>query len=227
MRMSNIDTTGVTQDENRVNNQPDLAHDLRVEFFNHHAASWDADPEEVARTLNRLEQLRDRIGLKPGHNVLELGCGTGRITRWLADTVHPGRVVASDFSPAMLAQARSRGVPAELRFMDICAEVTVDDRYDVVFCFHSFPHFRDASRALRNIRGLLRPNGQLIVMHLAGSAEINLFHSRLAHPVCHDLLPSPVHWPQLLTGAGLNLISLTDEPGLFLLRADPADGDEA
>ncbi len=224
--MSNTDANSVTQDAKRVNTRHSLALDPRVEFFDRHAASWDEDAEEVARTLRRLEELRGRVGLKPGHNVLELGCGTGRITRWLADTVRPGRVVASDFSPAMLAQARSRGVPADFRLMDICAETSDDDQYDAVFCFHSFPHFRDHPRALRNIRALLGPKGQLIVMHLAGSAEINHFHSRLAHPVCHDLLPSPETWPQLLAGAGLNLISLTDEAGLFLLRAGLAGGNE-
>jgi SAM-dependent methyltransferase len=226
MAMSNTDASSVTQVINRVNCLHGFPLDPRIEFFDRHAASWDADAEEVARTLRRLEELRDRVGLKPGHNVLELGCGTGRITRWLADIVRPGRVVASDFSPAMLAQARSREVPAELRLMDICAEASADDQYDVVFCFHSFPHFRDPSRALRNIRALLGLKGQLIVMHLAGSAEINIFHSRLAHPVCHDLLPSPEAWPQLLAGAGLELISLTDEAGLFLLRAGPVGQNE-
>ena len=105
--------------------------------------------------------------------------------------------------------------------MDICADIPAEERFDVVFCFHSFPHFRDQPRALRNMRNLLKEGGQLVILHLAGSAEINHFHSGLAHPVCHDHLPSIDRWPDILAGAGLRLASSADEQGLFLLKATP------
>src|SRR6266568_402160 len=49
--------------------------------------------------LDRLQPVRDRGGL-----VLELGCGSGRLTRHLVDAGH--RVVATDASPAMLDLVR-------------------------------------------------------------------------------------------------------------------------
>jgi len=215
----------ITQQQNSVQERGQSAADPRIAFFDHHAPSWDADLGEVARTLARLRELRGDIGLRAGQNVLEVGCGTGRITGWLVETVQPGRVVAVDFSPAMLRQAQSRGVNASFRLFDICDETPMEEKLDVVLCFHSFPHFRNQLRALRKIRNLLAPGGQLVILHLAGSAELKQFHARLPRPVCHDHLPPQDLWPEMLGGCGLQLVSLTDEPGLFLLKAAASSGE--
>jgi SAM-dependent methyltransferase len=216
--MSVTENPNVTQEENCNTNGGAFA-DPRIAFFDHHAPGWDDDADDVALTLKRLGGLKDRLGLRAGEDVLEAGCGTGRITGWLAGMVQPGRVVAADFSPAMLVQARARGVPAEFRLMDICVENPCGDRFDTILCFNSFPHFRDQRAALRQIRRLLKPSGRLIILHLAGSAELNAYHSELAHPVCHDLMPSSDAWPGLLSGCGLALLNFTDEPDLYLLVA--------
>jgi demethylmenaquinone methyltransferase/2-methoxy-6-polyprenyl-1,4-benzoquinol methylase len=194
-----------------------------VAFFDRLAPAWDGDPGEVANNLRRLEALRDSLGLAAGLDLLKVGCGTGRITGWLLDAARPGRVVAVDFSPAMLARGRVRGVEAEFRLLDICEEFTMAEQFDVALCFQSFPHFRDKLRALKNLRRRLRSGGELIILHLQGSAELNAFHGQLSHPVCHDHLPPPHLWPDLLARCGFRLGSLTDRPDLFLLKAVPAN----
>lgn len=119
-----------------------------IAFFDRHAPTWDTNGPDPFATLRRLRELNGRLGLRAGQAVLEAGCGTGQITRWLADAVKPGKVVAADFSPAMLAQARARGVEAEFVLIDICCEEPWGRQFDVVLCFHSFPHFRDPAAAL-------------------------------------------------------------------------------
>lgn len=217
--MSVTNNSGVTQQPIRVQLRECPSCDPRIAFFDHHAPGWDADADEVARTLQRLETLRDRLGLRPGLEMLEAGCGTGRITKWLATSVAPGRVVAADFSPEMLAQARTGHPDGEFWLLDVCTEAPAENLFDVILCFNAFPHFRDQPRALQNFRQMLKPGGRLLILHLAGSAKLNHFHSRLAHPVCHDLLPAPEAWPDLLAAAGLQFQSVTDEPELFLLEA--------
>jgi SAM-dependent methyltransferase len=221
MAMSVTDRGSITQEKNRVHPECAVAPDPRIAFFDHHAPTWDNDANEVAQTLQRLEALRKRLGLHDGQDVLEIGCGTGRITGWLAQAVHPGRVVAVDFSPAMLAQAQMRGVAAQFRVMDICDEAFTEEAFDIVFCFNAFPHFRDQLRALRNIRRLLKPSGELVVLHLIGSQQLNEFHAQLSHPVCHDHMPPPDVWREMLACTGLQLMSLTDQPNLYLLKAVP------
>lgn len=195
------------------------ASDPRIEFFNRLAPAWDATGPSPVATLKQIQSLQPQLHLKPGQDLLELGCGTGQITGWLARCIQPGRVVAADFSPAMLERARDRGVEAEFRLLDICVEQSVTELFDVVLCFHSFPHFRDPTAALRQINRLLKPGGQLLVLHLAGSAHLNAFHRQLAAPVCQDHLPAASDWPALLQPVSLNLVEALDHEGLFLVRA--------
>ena len=197
-----------------------MAADPRIAFFDHHAPTWDQTRPDPVATLRRLQELNGRLGLRAGLDVLEVGCGTGQITRWLADLVKPGKVVAADFSPAMLAQARERGVDADFVLMDICGEGTVQRQFDVVLCFHSFPHFRDQAVALRQIARHLKPGGQLLVLHLVGSAQLNAFHHKVGGPVGHDHLPPASQWPELLRPVGLRVTEAVDREDLFLLKAE-------
>jgi ubiquinone/menaquinone biosynthesis C-methylase UbiE len=169
-----------------------------------------------------MESMKGQLGLAPGQDLVEIGCGTGQLTGWLASVVAPGRVVAIDFSAAMLAEARRRNVPAEFWQLDICGDSLGTDRFDVALCFNAFPHFRDQPAALRRIAQSLRPGGRVLILHLTGSAELNAFHQNLNGPVCHDLLPARDQWPTLIEGCGLRLDALVDQTDLFLLTAGRA-----
>ncbi len=193
--------------------------DPRIAFFDHHAQDWDENGPDVQETRRRLEENRDLLALKPGIELLELGCGTGEITKWLVDAVRPGKVVAVDFSPAMLEKARAKNIEAEFRCLDICTHLADQQRYDVVFCFHCFPHLRNQQVALQNIDQALKPGGRLIVMHLAGSARINAFHDSVGGAVSGDHLPSKNEWQTLLDNTNLQLGEWIDREDLFFLQA--------
>ena len=80
--------------------------------------------------------------------------------------------MAVDLSPRMLEQARLRAVDAEFVLFDVCRQDPLQRSFDVVLCFHSFTHFRDQATALRQITGLLKPGGELVVLHLSGSTPL-------------------------------------------------------
>jgi len=213
----------ITQIQNSVpGSRGSESADPRVGFFNELAPRWDRECSDPAGTLARLGVLAERLRLRPGQDVLELGCGTGQITGWLADRVRPGRVVAADFAPSMLDQARARGQEANVQLLDICRE-PAGARFDVVLCFNAFPHFRDKAAALRNIAASLKLGGRLLILHLSGRAKLNAFHQGLREPVCHDLLPDAGAWPGLLGRAGLRCVELADQDDLFLLECDAAE----
>jgi 2-polyprenyl-3-methyl-5-hydroxy-6-metoxy-1,4-benzoquinol methylase len=192
--------------------------DPRILFFDRHAAQWDtySDPQV---TLERLNQLSEPLKLNPGMDLLEVGCGTGQITQWLADRVRPGRVWGLDFSARMLEKARTKGITAEFIQGDVCDKVPGDRPFDTVLCFHSFPHFRDPFTALKNLAAALKTQGQLLILHLAGSREINRFHTEVGGPVAGDHLPEAGEWDVLLSRAGLRKLELIDQADLFFLRA--------
>ncbi len=194
--------------------------DPRIAFFDDLAGRWDEVGQSPIETVDRVASLADHLAIQPGEAVLEVGCGTGQLTGWLAEQAAPGTVVAVDFAPAMVDAARSKGIPAEFRVADVCRDDLGADRFDLVLCFHSFPHFRDHPAALRNLARALKPGGRLLVMHLCGSEAINAFHSGVGGAVSGDHLPAAHAWPALLAAAGLRLASLVDRDDLFLLRAE-------
>lgn len=193
--------------------------DPRISYFDALAARWD-DEEPSSQTMTgRLSQQAALLALRPGLSLLEVGCGTGKTTAWLAAQVAPGRVTAIDFAPEMIVRAKGKGLDADFACLDVCGDRLGCARYDVILCFHSFPHFRDQSAALRNFAQALKPGGRLIVMHLAGSDHINHFHANLDGPVNGDVLPVGQEWAALLASAGLSQTQLIDREDLFFVEA--------
>lgn len=107
--------------------------------------------------LELLEPVRVRHGL-----VIELGCGSGLLTRHLVEAGH--RVVATDASPAMLELARQHAPGAE----DIRRLVLPDDRIPpadaIVSVGHVLSYLPDEAsveRAVTRVAEALRPDGML------------------------------------------------------------------
>ena len=102
-----------------------------------------------------------------GHDVLELGCGTGKNTVWLAGLAT--RVIAMDFSSGMLEQARRRVVAMNVSFVrhDISEPWPVPDRtIDVVVGNLVLEHISDLAPVFAEAARVLRAGGQLFVCEL-------------------------------------------------------------
>ena len=78
----------------------------------------------------------------------------------------------------------------------------------------------DPSAALRQIVRHLKPRGQLLILHLVGSAQLNTFHHQVGGAVGHDHLPPASHWPELLRPVGLQVTEAVDREDLFLVKAE-------
>ncbi|MBM4091563.1 MAG: methyltransferase domain-containing protein [Planctomycetes bacterium] len=193
--------------------------DPRAAFFNELAPRWDETGQDPCETVMRVAEHAELLRLAAGEDLLEVGCGTAQLTGWLASRVSPGSVVAVDFAPAMLEAAHRKGVAADFRLADVCQDELGESCYDVVLCFHSFPHFRDQAAAVANLARALRDAGRLLVMHLAGSAQINAFHDQVGGAVGGDHLPSRDRFERLLAAAGLTIRQHIDREGLFFLEA--------
>jgi demethylmenaquinone methyltransferase/2-methoxy-6-polyprenyl-1,4-benzoquinol methylase len=198
--------------------------DPRVHFFNRLAENWDGQGPFADAMIAHLQEHRDLLGLHPGQDLLEVGCGTGKTTGWLVRQVAPGRVTAVDFAPQMVRQAAQKGIDADFRCTDVCRDDLGRSLYDVILCFHCFPHFRDQAAALRSLSRALKARGRLIVMHMAGSDHINEFHAGVDGPVKGDRLPQGTQWDPLLSQASLSRVRLLDREDLFFLEATKAPG---
>jgi len=132
----------------------------------HDAILTGATPERFEES-GRGDAERVRRWLRGGDAVLNIGCGVGRVERYLAPLV--GELWAIDVSGEMLARARKRleGLPnVHLREVgnDEFLRSFEDERFDVVFSFLVLQHLEkeDAARYLRDAFRVLRPGGVFV-----------------------------------------------------------------
>jgi SAM-dependent methyltransferase len=116
------------------------------------------------------EQLLDRAHVADGQRVLEIGCGTGNLLTALGRRRPDLETVGIDPDPAALRRARRKAARRRLpiRYDQAYAgELPVaDDSFDRVLSSFMLHHLDDDERmrALREVRRVLRPGGELHVV---------------------------------------------------------------
>jgi ubiquinone/menaquinone biosynthesis C-methylase UbiE len=114
-------------------------------------------------------------GIKTGQRVLEIGCGSGGFTTFVARAVGPtGQVEALDIQPAMLSQLEKKlALPENTDIQNITLhqasayELPFENEVlDLVYLITVLPEIPDQSRALEEIRRVLKPGGILAVSEL-------------------------------------------------------------
>ncbi|MBI4291530.1 MAG: methyltransferase domain-containing protein [Betaproteobacteria bacterium] len=133
-------------------------------------------------TATREEYLH-LLGLAPGERVLDVGCGSGVVTRAMAGRVAPeGRAVGIDTSPALVAVAReyadAAGFAGSVEFHEgDCRNLPFPDAsFDAVIAATVLAHVPDAERALAEMVRVARQGGRVGVFDFDGDAFI------IAHP---------------------------------------------
>jgi ubiquinone/menaquinone biosynthesis C-methylase UbiE len=129
------------------------------------AASYDAD-SNATRDLDADVVRRAPLAVA-GRDVLELGCGTGKNTAWLAERARA--VLAMDFSTGMLARARERVHAPHVRFVhhDVREPWPVPDAaVDVIIGNLVLEHVQDLAPVFAEAARVLRWGGQLLLCEL-------------------------------------------------------------
>jgi cyclopropane-fatty-acyl-phospholipid synthase len=111
----------------------------------------------------------ERAGLADGQDVLELGCGWGSLSLWMAGHFPASRITAVSNSHSQRAyietQARQRGLQ-NLRIMTCdMKEFATDSRYDRIVSVEMFEHMRNWPALFARIAQWLKPEGQFF-MHV-------------------------------------------------------------
>jgi SAM-dependent methyltransferase len=111
----------------------------------------------------------DRVGIRPGERVLELGPGPGAFTVDAARRAGPeGQVIAVDIQPEMIARLDVRVREAGLTNVETHVASAYDlpledESVDRAFLVTVLPEIPDRARALSELRRVLRPGGLLSV----------------------------------------------------------------
>lgn len=140
-------------------------------------ASGALDGHEAAeRKLRKLmRRFEGRLPVDPGLRYLDMGCGTGELSIFLA-RLGAGHVTGIDFMPRAIDAARlnagREGVAGKVSF--VCADLhewMPAEKYDVLLSFDVLEHVRDPRRFLRRMAEFVTPDGVALL------AFGPLFHS--------------------------------------------------
>jgi len=160
-------------------------------------------------------------GVGPGMRTLEVGCGNGSVSGWLAGQVGPtGHAVAVDLDLSLVADAGG----VEFRQADILAGPVAPADFDLVTCRAVLHHVHDAHEAVANMVKSVRPGAAILII------EPDLLPVSIAEPAeIHRFWAGWLAWsrgqgidyfigrrlPQLLSAAGLQEVGATAETALY------------
>ncbi len=159
------------------------------------ATPWDArtydrssEPQQAwaADVLARLE------GIAPDATVLDVGCGTGRVTEALLALVPKGRVLALDASADMVALAHRRLGDRATVWSQDALELELDEPVDAIFSTATLHWVPDHDRLWATLARALRPDG---VLEIQCGGEGNIDGVReVIDAVATDVAPELVGW---------------------------------
>ena len=153
----------VSQTQSSFHHKWDSSHDYQIEGSD----SFDSDTLNWIVTRNGFNSLEDLVShVSTFRNVLDAGCGNGRILRLFADFLKKGQsLYGLDFASAEIARknlgALVTGVfTADL--MDLDSLQTIP-KPDFIYCQEVLHHTSEPSIAFANLANILSPGGEIAI----------------------------------------------------------------
>jgi ubiquinone/menaquinone biosynthesis C-methylase UbiE len=130
--------------------------------------TWAETYDQPGNQLVDLEQpvVHGILQSLPAGLALDVACGTGRHTRYLAQLGH--RVIGVDSAPAMLDRAAANVPGASLAQAELHQLPIPDHTVDVIVCALALTHVPDLAAALTEFVRVLRPGGHLVISDSRG-----------------------------------------------------------
>lgn len=122
-------------------------------------------------------QILEKISWKGNERILDVGCGDGKITAFMATHFSEGFVVGLDISESMIQFASSKYGHNEFSNLFFlkgnAAELPFEQQFDVVVSFSTLNWVLDQEKALKAIYKSLIPGGKMYLM-VFGKASMNI-----------------------------------------------------
>ena len=130
----------------------------------HHLKGERARLELMSELLDPMHRRYiDALGvLRPGARTLEVGCGNGSISAWLAERVSPGGTAVAVDLDLSLIQVRMPNL--ELRKADIVAGPVERGSFDLITARAVLHHVTDAQAAIANMIASMKPDGAILLI---------------------------------------------------------------
>jgi ubiquinone/menaquinone biosynthesis C-methylase UbiE len=198
----------------------------RVAFFDGIAQKWDGW-EDLGALARKLAAGLEELGLRADETVLDVGCGTGNLTRALLERLSSaGRVIAVDLSPRMIELAKRKVNDPRVTWhaTDATRLPLGDGACDRILCCAVWPHFEDRLAVARELGRVLAPGGVLHVWHLLPRQRVNEIHAGAGEAVQGDVLQPAEQTAEVLAAAGLRVLVASEANDRYLVTAQKTEG---
>jgi len=127
-------------------------------------------------------QLR-MLDIKPGNDVLDVGCGIGLQALEMATLAAPtGKVVGTDISTVMIDIAKGRtanaGLPLEFLTADASSQPFPDQSFDRIRTERVLMYVPDTEQTIKEFKRLLKPGGRLVIFDFDWDAIVIAHHDK-------------------------------------------------
>ena len=113
------------------------------------------------------ELVLDFANISPQTSILDLACGTGELAKLILAKNPQQAITGVDISPDMLAVAREKlQACPQVKLFDasVTALPSQDLSFDLIICANAFHYFENPRLALAEMKRVLKPNGQLVIL---------------------------------------------------------------
>ena len=158
------------------------------------------------------EVLRRALGVQGDEHVLDIGCGSGQITREAARMAQAGSALGVDISASAIERARVLAQALEIHNVTFeCADAQVhpfpQEHFDLAMSRFGTMFFDDPVAAFGNVGRALRPGGRLVMM-VWQTAERNEWEMAIRQAL------SGTEGSPAAASAGQDAFSLADPPAV-------------
>ena len=145
--------------ERPLRRESEILHGKRIRENAEDIWGW-GSPAGMIRANRRAQLYLELTNMNSGHEVLEIGCGTGLFTEKVARS--GARITATDLSEDLLDFARKRNIPnCKIERADVHSLNFSDSHFNVVYG-SSILHHLDIEIAFKEICRVLKSNGQIV-----------------------------------------------------------------
>jgi trans-aconitate 2-methyltransferase len=177
-----------------------------MKLYTESMSDWDAARYHRVSDPQRSWGLRvlDRLAPSPGERILDIGCGTGRLTTEISKRVPSVHLAAIDRSWNMLTEAKRNAEPRIAFVHADAVELPFMSGFDAVFSTATFHWVPDHPALFAEIHRVLRPGGRLVAQAGGGSNLARLYGRTAALADERDLAPYYKGWKDPWTFAGID-----------------------
>jgi cyclopropane-fatty-acyl-phospholipid synthase len=133
------------------------------------ACMFTNDDEDLGRAEVRANQLYcEKVGMRDGMSILDLGCGHGSLSLYIAKHYPQTKIVAATMSSeslSFIAKKEILNISTKVLDLASCQEEEFLNRFDVIFAIEVLEYMSNVELILKKLSGWLKKDGQLFIQN--------------------------------------------------------------